>query len=225
MNCLESLTFPSYLSRRWVQIWVACDERARWYSDSVVFSWFLTCHDCTRIMIVHNMCCWLFLISFDYFYVFDITSDIQFSYFSASSMICLIWGILPDVPGVLNSSLAWTPAISAPRLNLFKTCCPMSQHEHGHLKFSIVLHNSVQTETLSFELPTQNFVRSWFPTWRTSLHNFACNALCAWASGLEDCTWQQIHDNNGQNTNRQKQRCLDLVIRSLQGHCLVFFHV
>ena len=131
------------------------------------------------------------------------------------------------MPGVLNSSLSWMPAISAPRLNY------SSKHETSHVSertwdifnlasFCII---SLQfTETLSvancgtancnsFELPTQSFVRSWFPTWRTSLHNFACNALCAWALRLEDCTWQQIHTDNA-------HRCLPFSAR-LPG----LFHV
>ena len=29
------------------------------------------------------------------------------------------------------------------------------------------------------------------------------------ALGLEDCTWQQIQNDNAQNTNRQEHRCLD----------------
>ena len=106
------------------------------------------------------------------------------------------------------------PQFQLPVLIRSKHVVPCLNTNTGHLKFSLVLHNFCaiygksfcgNTDCNSFELPTQSVVRSWFPTWRTSLHNFACNALCAWALGLEDCTWQQIHNDNAQNTNRQKQ--------------------
>ena len=246
MNCLESHTFPSYLSRRWVQIWVAwqcnemrsdacCDERARWYSDSVVFS-FLTCHDCTRI--IHNGSQCVLLIVSHWFWLF-----LCFWYYFWPSIFIAFqlqaWSAWSEVSCQMRQGCRihhWPgrPQFQLPVLIRSKHVVPCLNTNMGHLKFSLVLHNFCaiygksfcgNADCNSFELPTQSFVRSWFPTWRTSLHNFACNALCAWALGLEDCTWQQIHNDNAQNTNCQRHRCLDCMIHSLQGHCLVIFHV
>ena len=214
-----------------------CDERARWYSDSVVFSWFLTCHDCTRIIHNGSQCVllivshwfWLFLCFWYYFWPSIFIAFQLQAWFAWSEVSCQMR------QGCRIHHWPGRPQFQLPVLIRSKHVVPCLNTNTGHLKFSLVLHNFCaiygksfcgNTDCNSFELPTQSVVRSWFPTWRTSLHNFACNALCAWALGLEDCTWQQIHNvDNAQNTNCQRHRCLDCMIHSLQGHCLVIFHV